>query len=133
VQSSLISAAGKKIGTTLTGLLVNAFAGIGAGLLLVVVSVRSGDYTFPAVQASVVGLMAVAGLLGIGVFLGIAYALPKFGVAAGLSMIITGQMMVGVVVDIFGLADGQPIPLNWVRIGGLCLLALGTWVIVLKG
>ncbi len=133
VQSSLISAAGKNTGAMLTGLLVNVLAGVAAGLLLFVVYVRQGNTTFSATQAPTLGVIAVAGLLGIGIIAGIAYALPKIGVAAGLSMIITGQMTVGVLVDIFGLAGGQPIPLNWVRIGGLVLLALGTWIIVPKG
>ena len=74
-----------------------------------------------------------AGLLGIGIIAGIAYALPKIGVAAGLSMIITGQMAMGVLADTYGFVDGQSIPLNWARIGGLLLLALGTWFIVPKG
>ncbi len=133
VQSSLISAAGKNTGAMLTGLLVNVLAGVAAGLLLFVVYVRQGNTTFSATQAPTLGVIAVAGLLGIGIIAGIAYALPKIGVAAGLSMIITGQMTVGVLVDTFGLAGGQPIPLNWVRIGGLVLLALGTWIIVPKG
>ena len=77
-------------------------------------------------------MIAAAGLLGIGIIGGIAYALPKIGVAAGLSMIITGQMVMGVLIDSLGLADGEPIPLNWARIGGLALLALGTWFIVPK-
>ena len=132
IQSSLIGAAGKNIGAILTGLLVNAFAGAAAGLALVVVYVRQGNTAFSPTQAPTLGLVAIAGLLGVGIIAGIAYALPKIGVAAGLSMIITGQMAMGVVVDTFGLLDGQPIPLNWVRIGGLGLLALGTWLIVPK-
>ena len=133
IQSSLISAAGKTTGAMLTGLLVNTFAGIAAGLLLLVVYVRQGNTVFSNIQAPTLGVIVVAGLLGIGIIAGIAYALPKIGVAAGLSMIITGQMTIGVLVDTLGLADGQPIPLNWVRIGGLVLLALGTWLIVPKG
>lgn len=133
IQSSLIGAAGKKTGAILTGLLVNAFAGAAAGLILVIVYVRQGNTAFTAIQAPTLRVIAVAGLLGVGIIAGIAYALPKIGVAAGLSMIITGQMAMGVMVDTFGLVDGQPIPLNWVRIGGLGLLALGTWFIVPKG
>jgi transporter family-2 protein len=133
IQSSFIGAAGKNIGAMLTGLLVNAFAGVAAGLILALVYVRQGSSAFFAIQTSTLTVIALAGLLGVGIISGIAYALPKIGVAAGLSMIITGQMAMGVVVDTFGLLDGQPIPLNWVRIGGLGLLALGTWLIVPKG
>lgn len=133
IQSSLIGAAGKNIGAILTGLLVNAFAGAAAGFILAVVYVRQGHSAFAAIQSPTIAGIAAAGILGVGIIAGIAYALPKIGVAAGLSMIITGQMALGVVVDTFGLVDGQPIPLNWARIGGLGLLVLGTWLIVPKG
>ncbi len=132
-QSSLNSAAGKITGATLTGLLVNFLGGVAAGLLLVVVYVRQGNATFSAIQTPTLGIIVVSGLLGIGIIAGIAYALPKIGIAAGLSTIIAGQMVVAVLVDTFGLAGGQPIPLNWARIGGLGLLALGTWAILPKG
>jgi len=132
VQSTLISMAGKNTGAMLTGILVNIAAGLAAGLLLIVVYLRPGNAGLPAIQAPTLGVIAVAGLLGIGIIGGIAYALPRIGVAAGLSMIITGQMVMGVLVDTLGLADGEPIPLNWARIGGLVLLALGTWFIVPK-
>jgi transporter family-2 protein len=132
-QSSFNSAAGKITGATLTGLLVNFLGGAAAGLLLVVVYVRQGNTTFSALQAPTLGIIVVSGLLGIVIIVGIAYALPKIGIAAGLSTIIAGQMAVAVLVDTFGLAGGQPIPLNWARIGGLGLLALGTWAILPKG
>ena len=132
VQSTLISIAGKNTGAMLTGILVNVAAGLAAGLLLIVVYLRPGSAGLPAIQAPTFGVIAVAGLLGIGIIGGIAYALPRIGVAAGLSMIITGQMAMGILVDTLGLADGEPIPLNWARVGGLALLALGTWFIVPK-
>jgi transporter family-2 protein len=110
IQSSLIGAAGKNTGAILTGLLVNAFAGVAAGLILAVVYIRQGNSAFYAIQAPTLGGIAIAGLLGVGIIAGIAYALPKIGVAAGLSMIITGQMAMGVVVDTFGLLDAKPIP-----------------------
>jgi transporter family-2 protein len=132
VQSSLISVAGKNTGAMLTGLLVNALAGVAAGLLLLAVYIWQGNTAFSAIQAPTLRAIVIAGLLGIGIIAGIAYTLPKIGVAAGLSMIITGQMAMGVLVDTYGLADGEPIPLNMARIGGLVLLAVGTWFIVPK-
>lgn len=132
VQSSLINMAGKITGATLTGLFVNFLAGAAAGIILAVISFRQGGVSFFELKASTVGIIAAAGILGIGIIMGIAYSLPKIGVAAGLSAIIAGQMLVGVLVDTFGLARGEAIPLSWSRIGGLVLLALGTWAILPK-
>ena len=131
-QSSLNSAAGKITGATLTGLLVNFLGGIAAGLLLAAVYFRQGNAVFSNIQASTLGIIVMSGLLGVGIITGIAYALPKIGVAAGLAAIIAGQMVVALVVDTLGLTGGQPIPLNWSRIVGIVLLALGTWAILPK-
>jgi uncharacterized membrane protein YdcZ (DUF606 family) len=54
-------------------------------------------------------------------------------VAAGLAAVIVGQMFVAIIVDTLGLVGGQPVPISWVRLGGLALLALSTWMILPKG
>ena len=132
VQSSFIGSASKITGAVLTGLLVNFFAGAASGLLLAVIYARQGNTVFSEMQISTVGMVTAAGVLGVGIIAGIAYALPKIGVAAGLSMIVTGQMAVAVFVDTLGLTGGQSIPLSWTRVGGLILLVLGTWAIAPK-
>jgi transporter family-2 protein len=132
-QSSLTSSAGKVTGPILAGLLINFAGGVSAGLILFVIYIRKGNVPFSAIQAPMWGIIIVSGLLGIGIIAGVAYSLPKIGIAAGLSTIIAGQMTVAVLVDTFGLTGGEPIPLNWSRISGLVLLALGTWAILAKG
>ena len=132
-QSSLTSTAGKVTGPILAGLLINFAGGFSAGLILFVIYIQKGNVPFSAIQAPTWGIILVSGLLGIGIIAGVAYSLPKIGIAAGLSTIIAGQMTVAVLVDTFGLTGGEPIPLNLSRIGGLVLLALGTWAILPKG
>ena len=131
-QASLNSTAGKITGATLTGLLVNFLGGTVAGLLLVIVYFQQGRSPFLSIQFPTWGIIVASGLLGIGIIAGIAYSLPKIGIAAGLSTIIASQMAVAIIVDTFGLAGGQPIPLSWARISGLGLLALGTWFLLPK-
>jgi transporter family-2 protein len=121
------------VGAVLTGLLVNFMAGSAAFLVLTLLFARRGAVTFSAIKAPELGVILVAGLFGLGIITGIAYALPKTGMAAGLAAIIAGQMAVGVLVDTFGLAGGEAIPLSLARLGGLALLALGTWVILPTG
>ena len=132
-QSSFTSAAGKVTGAVLTGLLVNFIGGSAAGLLLIVVYARQGKTVFSAIQPPTLGIIAISGLIGLGIVSGVAYALPKIGIAAGLSTIIAGQMTVAILVDTFGITGGESIPLDWSRIGGLVLLALGTWAILPRG
>lgn len=130
VQSTLIGTSGRTVGAVLTGLLVNFSAGSAAFLVLTALRARQGGTTFSAVRVPELAVIVIAGLFGLAIITGIAYALPKTGMAAGLAAIIAGQMAVGVVVDTFGLAGGEAIPLSLARLGGLGLLALGTWAIL---
>ena len=133
VQAALNSAAGKIVGATLTGLLVNFTGGAAAGVILAVMYLRLGNGGFSNLNPTSLGIIFASGLLGIGIITGVAYAFPKTGVAAGSAAIIASQMVVAVTVDTLGLMGGQPIPLSWMRIAGLGLLALGTWAILPRG
>ena len=133
VQATLNSAAGKIVGATLTGLLVNFTGGAAAGVILAVMYLRLGNGGFSNLNPTSLGIIFISGLLGIGIITGVAYAFPKTGVAAGSAAIIASQMVVAVTVDTLGLTSGQPIPLSWTRLAGLGLLALGTWAILPRG
>jgi len=133
VQATLNSAAGKIVGATLTGLLVNFTGGAAAGVILAVMYLRLGNGGFSNLNPTSLGIIFASGLLGIGIITGVAYAFPKTGIAAGSAAIIASQMVVAVTVDTLGLTGGQPIPLSWTRIAGLGLLALGTWAILPRG
>jgi bacterial/archaeal transporter family-2 protein len=132
VQAALNSAAGKIMGATLTGLLVNFSGGAAAGVVLALIYLRQGNGGFANLNPTVMGIIFISGLLGIGIITGVAYAFPKTGVAAGSAAIIASQMVVAFTVDTMGLTGGQPIPLSWMRLAGIGLLALGTWAILPK-
>jgi transporter family-2 protein len=133
VQSSLTTAAGKLAGATLTGLLVNAAGGAAAGVILAMIYLRHGGTSFVSLNPTAIGIITISGLLGIAIITGVAYSFPKTGVAAGAAAVITAQMAVAFTVDTLGLTGGQPIPLSWMRLVGLGLLALGTWEILPRG
>lgn len=132
-QASLNNAAGRLAGPIMTGLLVNFLGGAASAVILAAIYLRQGGGILSAIRGSTLNILVIAGLLGIAIITGAAFALPRVGVAAGLAAIIVGQMVVAVIVDTLGLVGGQPIPLSWVRVGGLALLALSTWMILPKG
>ncbi len=132
-QASLNNAAGRLAGPIMTGLLVNFLGGAASAVILAAIYLRQGAGILSAIRGSTLNILVIAGLLGIAIITGAAFALPRVGVAAGLAAIIVGQMVVAVIVDTLGLVGGQPIPLSWVRVGGLALLALSTWMILPKG
>jgi len=65
-----------------------------------------------------------AGALGAGILVGMAFALPRLGIAAGLAGIILGQLLAGVVIDSAGWGATR-IPLASARLVGLALMAAG--------
>lgn len=132
-QASINSSAGRLTGAVLAGLLVNFLGGAAAGVILLGLYLRQGSGTLTAVSAGMWGLLVVAGLLGIGIMIAGAYALPKIGVVAGLAALIAGQMVVALGVDTLGWAGGAPIPLDLARLAGLGLLAAGIWLMLPKG
>ncbi|MGJ3238812.1 MAG: DMT family transporter [Anaerolineae bacterium] len=72
----------------------------------------------------------LAGTAGMFILMGIAFAFPRIGQVAGQGALIFAQMAVAIAVDSLALAGGDPIPLDWRRVLGLFVLALGTYLIL---
>ena len=133
LQSALNNWAGRLMGPTTTGLLVNFVGGVIAGTLLLVLAPRQNVLQWEALKGMAPGIILAAGALGIVIITGIAYALPRAGIAAGLSAVILGQMVVAAVVDGLGWGGAEPIPLSGARIAGLMLLVLATFLLLPRG
>lgn len=131
-QGALNSWAGKLVGSVGTGLLVNLVGGVTAAVLLLLLAPRQGVLLWESVRGAAPFIL-VSGALGVAIIAGIAYSLPRIGVAAGLSAVILGQMLVAVVVDSLGWGSSEPIPLSVARIAGLVLLLFGTWLLLPRG
>ena len=128
VQSTLTNWADRLVGALNTGLLVN-FAGSAVSLVILAVLLgRAGGFPWAVVRASAPH-WALAGAMGVGIIAGIAFALPRVGVAAGLAGIILGQMIAAVLIDSSGWA-GQRIPLGAPRLVGVALLVAALWLIL---
>lgn len=132
-QASLNSASGRTVPPAITGLLVNFMGGLVSAVVLAVFYIREGPQVFEAARGATLLMIIAAGVLGIVIISGIAYAFPKTGVAAGIAALLVGQMVVAVIVDTLGLTGGAPIRLTWLRLAGFGLLALGMWALLQKG
>lgn len=118
----------RSIGPVNASLVEHMAAGVLSVLALLVVFSRSG-LTFGEVR-SVLPLAGFAGILVIVAVAGIAYSLPKIGVAAGNIALVFGQMAVAIAVDTFGIGGYERIPLTGSRIIGLLLLAAGVYLVL---
>ena len=69
--------------------------------------------------------MWLGGVMGLTVVFTITFAQPRIGAAATIGILIAGQLVMGAVIDRFGLFGVQQIGISWPRAGGIGLLGLG--------
>ena len=132
LQVTLNGLAGRLIGARNTGLLVNASGGLIALLLILALALTRQGIAWPQITRPTWTQVGLAGLLGIGIIMGIAFALPRVGVAAGLASVLLGQLAFAIVIDTLGWGGGTPIPLSLSRLAGLLLVLIGAWLLLPK-
>jgi transporter family-2 protein len=121
VQVAVMGRFGGRIGV----LAALAFA-TGVQLLFAVVlllAVRRGAGIGAAFRAP--PWMWAAGLMGLLVVFSITFAQPRIGATTTIGILITGQLVMGVLIDRFGLFGVDAVALTWTRIAGVVLLSAG--------
>jgi transporter family-2 protein len=129
IQSTITSRAGALIGDVRTGLLTNFLGGFIAGIIVLVFLLRGGAQEWK-VPGTILGFIALSGLLGIFIITGISFSLQRTGVAAGLATVILGQLILSVVFDWFGIGAAGVIPISAERILGLAVIAGGVFLLL---
>ena len=71
-----------------------------------------------------------AGIFGLIVIAAISYMIPRVGIAASIITVVAGQLLVGVLLDQFGLLGAAVRPLDWTRAIGLAVVLFGVWLTV---
>ena len=71
-----------------------------------------------------------AGIFGLVVIAAISYMSPRVGVAASITTVVAGQLMVGVILDHFGLLGASIRSLDVTRVVGLAVVLVGVWLTV---
>lgn len=71
-----------------------------------------------------------AGVFGLVVIAAISYMIPRVGVAASITTIVAGQLLVSVVLDHYGLLGTSIRTLDVTRVLGLAVLLVGVWLTV---
>jgi len=72
----------------------------------------------------------LAGVFGLVVIGAVGYMIPRVGVAASIITIVSGQLLVGTVLDQFGWLGATVRPLDLTRIVGLIVVMVGVWLTV---
>jgi transporter family-2 protein len=71
-----------------------------------------------------------AGALGLVVIFSMTYMIPRIGVAPALIILLAGQLLIGSVIDQFGLLGAVQRPIDLMRVIGLAVVFLGVWLSV---
>jgi bacterial/archaeal transporter family-2 protein len=71
-----------------------------------------------------------AGIFGLIVIAAISYMIPRVGIAASIITVVAGQLLVGVLLDHYGLLGAPIRPLDWTRAFGLAVVLVGVWLTV---
>ncbi len=69
-----------------------------------------------------------AGLLGVVVLGSTVFMVPRIGVAGAITLIITGQLLIGATIDHFGVLEVELRQISWERLLGLGFVMLGVWL-----
>lgn len=71
-----------------------------------------------------------AGIFGLIVIGAISYMIPRVGIAASITAIVAGQLLVGLFLDHFGLLGASVRPLDVTRLIGIAVVLTGVWLTV---
>jgi bacterial/archaeal transporter family-2 protein len=69
--------------------------------------------------------MWLGGVMGLTVVLAITFAQPRIGATATIGILIAGQLVMGALIDRFGLFGVDQIAISPVRLAGIALLGIG--------
>jgi len=71
-----------------------------------------------------------AGVFGLVVIAAISYMIPRVGVAASIITVVAGQLLLGTILDHFGLLGASVRSLDVTRMIGMAVVLLGVWLTV---
>jgi bacterial/archaeal transporter family-2 protein len=135
LQGLLTSLTGQEAGHPLRAGVAIHFTGLIVGVvMLLAMNFFAPPDAKPFVFSPQFFLFAfLAGTAGMCILIGISTSFPIIGLGAGQAAAIFAQMLVGLIVDYYGWAGTEPIPLDWRRVLGLLVLAVGIWLILPQG
>lgn len=125
LQGPLTSLMSQRLGTLESIFIVHLGGAIVASLPLLVL--RGGNL---GEWRSVPWYALGAGVLGLVILGGVSYTIPRIGVATTVTLIVAAQLITAALLDHFGLLGAAVRPLDPLRVLGMLVLFLGTWLIV---
>ena len=70
----------------------------------------------------------IAGAFGVIVIATIGYLVPRVGISTMMVLLIAGQLIIGAILDHFGLLVDEARPVTLTRVAGLLVVFIGVWL-----
>ena len=118
----------RSVGAINASLIEHVFAAMVAVPAVIYLFAR-GNLTWDNTR-EIMPISAIAGVLVLVAVAGVAYAMPRTGVAAGNMAMLFGQMTVAVIIDSIGIAGYDKVPFTLPRIAGLALMVIGVYLVL---
>lgn len=125
LQSPLASMISQRLGIFESVFIVH----LGGALFVLVPLLFMGGGKLPQWR-SVPWYALCAGVFGLVVIAAISYMIPRVGVAASITAIVAGQLLVGLFLDHFGLLGVSLRPIDAIRVLGIGVVLVGVWITV---
>jgi transporter family-2 protein len=122
VQAAVMGELGERVGIAPALAFAVAISLVAAvGLLLV------WEQSFAGVRAAAQepAWLWLGGIMSVFIVLAITVAAPRIGVTATIGIVIAGNLVMGALIDQYGLLGQEQVSLTWARVLGLLLLAVG--------
>ena len=71
----------------------------------------------------------IGGLYGCLFVTSIAWGIPKLGVATTMTLVVAGQLILGVILDHYGALGTPSQPVSWARLGGIVMIVGGALLV----
>ena len=128
VVTTIEGAVARSVGAINASLLEHVFAAFIA-IPAVIILILRGRMTWENTR-QILPLSAFVGVLVLIAVAGVAYAMPRVGIAAGNLALLFGQMAVAFLIDTIGFAGYDKVPLTLPRIAGLVLMVIGVYLVL---
>lgn len=123
-QSPLASLMSQRIGTLESAFVVHAGGALLAGLpLIFLAGGRISEWR--SVPPAALG----SGALGIALVAAVSYTIPRIGLTSTIAVVISAQLMIGTVLDHYGVLGMETRPFGMLRAAGVAILFVGTWLV----
>ncbi|KXK12595.1 MAG: hypothetical protein UZ14_CFX002002295 [Chloroflexi bacterium OLB14] len=123
-QSPMASMISQRLGVLESVFIVHIGGAIGAFIPMLIWGNKIAEWR------SVPWYTLFAGLFGLVVIYAMSFMIPRIGVASTLITVLAGQLLIGSLLDHFGLLGAVHKPFDLTRAFGLSIVMLGVWLSV---